>query len=128
MYTMENEKHKHFVSGKLDDLVASQPEYRNWFIGHFVENEMFKNPDFEVKWSNLKKGFCEMKPRMASSAQTLGILVSGKLTMTYPDIGVEETFDTPGNYWSYNGLETSHMTTVLEDTLLITVRWPSKRK
>jgi|SRR3989344_4496842 len=124
----EETKKPSFVRGILDELAASHPEYKNWFIGHFVEDKTFKNSDFEIKWSNPKKGFCEKKPRMVSSAQTLGILVKGKLTMTYPDIGVEETFDTTGDYWSYNGMETSHMTTVHEDTLLLTVRWPSKRK
>jgi hypothetical protein len=98
---------------------------RNWIIGHFIESSSpFHSQDFEVKWSKLSKG--EAKSQVGSNgiAKTLAILAYGKQQINFPATNDVALLANEGDYVFFeSGVE--HSWEALEDTLLITIRWPS---
>ena len=117
-----------FISGNLYDKVKKEPETKEWFIGHFIKKgSIFHSNNFEVKWGVGKKG--EFKKGLSSkkSAKTIGILIKGKLSMRFPETKKEVIMSKVGDYVIYDACEVWHETEALEDSTIITIRWPSKR-
>ncbi len=61
---------------------------------------------------------------MNQTATTLSILVSGRFQLEFPSHGCGVTLDRAGDYaiWSPG---VSHRWLVIEDAVVVTVRWPS---
>ena len=61
------------------------------------------------------------------TATTLSLLVSGRFHLEFPSHGCSVTLDHPGDYavWSPG---VSHRWRVVEDAVVVTVRWPSLPK
>ena len=59
------------------------------------------------------------------TATTLSLLVSGRFRLDFPSHGQSVTLLRPGDYavWSPG---VSHRWRVLEDAVVITIRWPSR--
>lgn len=98
---------------------------RGWFLGHFIkEGSPFKTDAFELQWRKLKAG--EEKPALGTQkvAKTIGILVYGKFEFSFPDKNKKITIDKEGDFVFYDAGIT-HSWRVIEDTLLISIRWPS---
>jgi len=114
---------KQISAGNFEKIV----EKRNnaWVIGHFIEpDHPFCINDFEVKWGNHQKG--ESKSAVASSAKSksLCILISGKISLSFPDHNESVILQHRGDYvfWDKG---VSHRWSVLENSLVLTIRWPS---
>ena len=79
---------------------------------------------FEIKWSNSRKGDKKPEPALNVKAKSVGILVYGSFRMDFPDEKESFTLRDEGDYVFCNAGVT-HSWEVLEDSLLITIRWPS---
>ncbi len=115
-------------SGNLNDIVKKYPETRGWIAGHFISfDQFFQTDDFEVKWSVHSKGEKKDGVVTKDSAKTFGILVKGKYTIRFPDHNKEIILSIAGDYIAYDTHDGFHTAEALEDTTLLTIRWPSKR-
>lgn len=100
-------------------------KHRSWIIGHFMEPKSpFCNQDFEIKWGKHKKGERRDTVSRDSKVDSLAILVYGKELFKFPSLGKEVLMEKEGDYLFF-GKGTGHIWEMLEDTLIITIRWPS---
>jgi hypothetical protein len=97
-----------------------------WFLGHFIDPAagLLHSRSVEVKWGVHRAG--ETKPATGanSTAHTLSILVSGRFLLDFPEAGRVVRLERPGDYalWPPGP---QHRWTALEDSVVLTVRWPS---
>jgi hypothetical protein len=117
------------ITGNLDKQITSHPETKGWFLGCFMDKHPeFLSDDVELKWARHKKG--ENKPglRTTSQTQTFDILISGKFLIRFPELNQEIILSKLGDFVFYDASHTSHEAEILEDCLLLVIRYPSKRK
>ncbi len=96
---------------------------RSWIVGYFMpDDDIRKTNDVEIKWVVLKKGDSRQEWVHAEHRTTIVILVSGKHTVDFKD--TKATLNTSGDYVMW-GHGTSHRWCSDEDSVIITVRWPS---
>lgn len=99
-------------------------EHRGWVIGNFMDKQSpFCTKNFEVKWGKHKKG--ESKGTVTqTNADSLAILVYGKHAIKFPSLRKEIVLEKEGDYLFFpRGVD--HTWETLEDTLMLTIRWPS---
>jgi hypothetical protein len=111
---------KDVLSGNLDE----NKERRGWFIGHFIDNPAFTSKDFEVRWGVHPKG--EKKARVAANktAKTMSILIKGKFTLKFPKDDKEIVMAKTGDFVFWDA-KVYHSSEALEDSTVLTIRWPS---
>jgi cupin superfamily acireductone dioxygenase involved in methionine salvage len=107
---------------------VAQHGIRGWFIGQFIPRSrgLAHQEALEIKWQQHRKG--ERRERFAHSlrATTIAILVNGSFVTRFrlPNETREVVLNCPGDYIAYGpGLE--HSWEALEESLVITVRFPS---
>jgi hypothetical protein len=111
-----------FETGQFDGVTN-----RGWAIGQFP-GAAVRRDDIEVKWANQPKGDAGSEWRTCTTATTLSILISGKFKIDFrqardaPERPI--VLETPGQYVIF-GPGIQHRSEALEDTLFLTVRWPS---
>jgi quercetin dioxygenase-like cupin family protein len=97
---------------------------RGWIIGHFIDPSqgVRSNKDVEVKWATHPRG--DKRPEWTCDDQriTLVMLVSGHFRVELTD--GEATLTKQGDYAIW-GSGIDHSWEALEDSVVITVRWPS---
>lgn len=96
---------------------------RGWIVGHFVEQAGLRQTgDVEIKWSHHKAG--EERPEWveAEHRTTVCVLVSGSFNLTLS--GTVAKLRQSGDYVMW-GQGVAHTWECLEDSLVLTVRWPS---
>jgi hypothetical protein len=98
-----------------------------WFIGHFIDTALGlrHSAEVEVKWGAHRAGETKSADGANDTATTLSILVSGRFLLEFPDTGETARLERPGDYalWPRGRW---HRWTVLEDAVILTVRWPSR--
>lgn len=104
----------------------AQP-YRGWFIGHFVPADagLRSTDDVEVKWGVHELGETRADWGASEHATSMSLLVRGAIRL-YFDSGEETLLQDPGDYalWAPN---VSHRWRIeADDTVVLTVRWPSR--
>ena len=100
-------------------------ETRGWFVGHFLPPSMTlrRTGAVEVKWGVHSAGESRPSMAMGTAATTLSMLVSGAFRVTFQ--GREVRLSRPGDYVLFSpGIP--HGWTADRDSIVITVRWPSK--
>ena len=114
-----------------DDKVIKGNAYkdrngRQWLIGAFIDESkgLRKDSRVEVMWSTHKAGDKKENWTKSVRATTLTLLVKGKFINVFPEIG-DVVLETEGDYLIYSP-GTSHTWRAVEDSVLITVRWPSE--
>lgn len=100
-------------------------ERRGWFFGHFLPpGDPRCSRDVEVKWGVHARGEEKTVPAFNQTASTLSILVSGQFLVRFLPGGEQVLLSQPGDYVLFApGL--GHTWQAVEDTVIITVRWPS---
>jgi hypothetical protein len=97
-----------------------------WFIGHFIsaQDALRRSPDVEVKWGVHSAGETKSAPAFNWTARTLSVLVSGAFRIEF-DAGDAAELRRPGDYalWTAG---VAHRWTAVEDSVVLTVRWPSR--
>ena len=100
---------------------------RGWFLGHFImpREDPRRSDAVEVKWGTHAAGESKSAYGANDTASTLSILVAGRFLLEFPELGERVRFDRPGDYalWPAGP---SHRWTALEDSVILTVRWPSR--
>lgn len=112
-------------------------DYRGWLIGHFVDassGALRKTDDLEVKWGVHPAGEKRAAWTEHEERSTLVILISGKFRLDLsatsagdPQPGwsmTSVTLERQGDYLAW-GPGTEHSWRAEEDSVVITVRWPS---
>ena len=101
---------------------------RGWFVGHFLApgSGPVATDMVEVKWGVHAAGEIKAIEGVNRTATTMSLLVSGRFRLDFPSHGRSVTLARPGDYavWAPG---VSHRWHVLEDAVVITVRWPSRR-
>jgi hypothetical protein len=106
------------------NAIEEGDQTRGWFVGAFIESQgLQKNNSVEIKWANHPKGERHTSKAMPGNATTLGMLVHGCYKINF-DNGEEVILKKEGDYAIWNP-NIGHSNEALEDTLFITVRWPS---
>jgi hypothetical protein len=107
---------------------GTQAGRRGWFIGHFLTPQAgpAATEIVELKWGVHGAGESKAFEGVNQTATTLSMLVSGRFRLDFPSHGRSVTLVRPGDYavWSPG---VSHRWYVLEDAVVITARWPSRR-
>jgi hypothetical protein len=97
---------------------------RGWFVGHFMpgEDNPLRTSDVELKWFAHPKG--DTRPEWAppNPVRTLNILIRGRFVVRFPD--QEVLLQNEGDYVLF-GPDIAHSYRSEEDSLILTVRWPS---
>lgn len=103
----------------------TKPEVKkSWVIGHFIDQRTpFHEKNFSLKWTKSKKG--EKRGHAGiNPAKTLDILVYGKHRVNLVESGESVLLEKEGDY-IYVGPGIAHTWETLEDSLIVTLRWPS---
>lgn len=97
---------------------------RGWFVGHFMPgaDNPLRTSDVELKWFTHFKG--ETRPEWSppSAVRTLNILIRGRFVLLFPD--QEVLLQREGDYVMF-GPNVAHSFRSEEESLVLTVRWPS---
>ncbi len=98
--------------------------FHDWLVGHFVpEAEGLRHSgDIEIKWGIHPKGAGDEHWTVNRVATSISILVSGLDEIELPHRSF--TLEHPGDYLIW-GPGIPHRWRALEDSVVITVRWPS---
>jgi hypothetical protein len=124
----EVDEEQHLLKGARSVLSGNVnldgASHRGWFIGHFLENTcgLRATSAVEVKWGVYSAG--EERPSwgLSEQATTLCILVRGRVQMIFPRKAY--LLSQEGDYLIWTpGIP--HQWQVLEETCILTVRWPS---
>jgi len=117
-----------------NDLVstgnASKDGNRGWFVGQFVPDSfgLAHQQALEIKWGQHAKGERRQEFAQSRKATTISILVKGSFTtrLRLRDGIREILLSAPGDYIAF-GPGIDHWWEALEDSLVLTVRFPSLR-
>jgi hypothetical protein len=111
------------VTGKAADDSAP---FRGWLIGHFIPPSLSlrSTDDVEVKWGVHAVGDARQEWG-ANDATTLSVLVRGCIRYEFGD-GQAAVLEKAGDYALW-GAGLSHRWYIeREETVVLTVRWPSR--
>ncbi|HLZ15125.1 MAG TPA: hypothetical protein VKQ34_03995 [Candidatus Saccharimonadales bacterium] len=96
---------------------------RHWIVGHFIPDENIRHSDdVEIKWAVHKQGEKREEWVTGEKRTAIAILISGKVVFEFRD--KKYTLSKQGDYVMW-GLGVDHRWEVAEDSVIITVRWPS---
>ena len=97
---------------------------RGWFVGRFIaEPENLRGTsELEIKWGVHSAGENRESWGYSKSATTMTILIKGKWSQEFADGEVE--LSQVGDYIIWSPY-TPHRWVALEDSIMLTVRWPS---
>jgi hypothetical protein len=101
---------------------------RGWFVGHFMSAGPQQTNDVEVKWALHRRGERNGAIATNRTATSLSILIDGRFRLVFRDpAGAEETvvLRTRGEFALWRP-GVGHDWEAEEDSILVTVRWPSK--
>lgn len=99
-------------------------DYRGWFVGHFVgaPGDLTHSENLEVKWGRHRAGEARTEWAGGSDAHSLALLIYGRFRLRFPER--EQLLENEGDFviWEPG---TPHTWRAEEDSLVITIRWPS---
>ncbi|MFE3455368.1 signal peptidase I [Nonomuraea sp. NPDC059194] len=96
---------------------------RGWLLGHFQpEGEVRHSEDVEIKWGVHPKGEERAQWVRGEKRTALLVLISGRFRMEFP--GHSVLLDQQGDYVVW-GVGVDHSWVAEEESVVMTVRWPS---
>ncbi|MEU4769756.1 cupin domain-containing protein [Actinosynnema sp. NPDC023794] len=98
---------------------------RGWLVGHFIDPSegVRSQKDVEVKWFNHPAGEKRVEWTSDDQRTTLVLLVQGNFRVDTTEGNT--TMTRPGDYVMW-GAGVDHSWEALEDSTVLTVRWPSQ--
>jgi cupin superfamily acireductone dioxygenase involved in methionine salvage len=101
---------------------------RGWFVGQFMAPSfgLVHQQALEIKWGQHSKGERRQKFSKSLNATTISILVNGSfiIWLKLTDGMREVVLNSPGDYVAF-GPGIDHAWEAIEDSLVITIRFPS---
>lgn len=110
------------ITGNATDAARDQ---RGWMMGHFMpgEDNPLRTRDVEVKWFTHPAGDVRDEWAPPTGVSTLNILIHGDFVIRFPE--QEIPLVNEGDYVLF-GPDIAHSYRAIEDSLVLTVRWPSR--
>ena len=108
------------------NAVDASKHTHGWFLGHFMPSgadNPLRTEDLELKWYTHAKGETRDQWAPASQVTTLNILIRGKFVLLFPDR--EVPLEREGDFVLF-GPGIAHSFRSVEESLVLTVRWPSR--
>jgi hypothetical protein len=106
------------------NVVDAGRDTRGWFLGHFMPgaDNPLRSESVELKWYTHAKG--ETRPEWApgNPVRTLNILMRGRFVLLFPER--EVLLEREGDFVLF-GPGVPHSFRCEEESLVLTVRWPS---
>lgn len=106
------------------NAVEAARDTRGWFLGHFVRggDAALRTGDLELKWWTHPKGDQRSEWSPPSAVRTLNVLIRGHFVLVFPDR--EVALRQEGDFVLF-GPDVAHSFRSVEESLVLTVRWPS---
>lgn len=97
---------------------------RGWFVGHFIAGPsgLLTTDDIEVKWGQHKRGEARMGWDAGAACHTLTLLVHGSFQVEFK--GKTFSLEKEGDFVIW-GPGIPHTWVAVEDSIMLTLRWPS---
>ena len=107
--------------------VGQQGQRDGWFVGHFIDDDkLSRTQDIEVKWGVHAAGESNRQFSTNQTAKTMSVLIRGKFHITFQD--GESTQDVllerEGDYVLWDA-GVAHNWVAKDETVILTIRWPS---
>jgi quercetin dioxygenase-like cupin family protein len=97
---------------------------RGWFVGHFMpEADVRRTGDVEVKWGVHPAGEERQSWQDNETRTTVLLLVQGRFRINFPD--ESHVLARQGDYVMW-GPGVGHSWRAEEDSVVVTIRWPSR--
>ncbi len=110
--------------GNLNDKVKNIPEIKGWVIDNFIQEKThYYNGSLGIKWVNEKKWFIKEWFSSREDIRTYAILISWKAKITFPDTWETVELSNQWDYVYFSSAYSDHTTIMLEDTVMLAVRW-----
>ena len=99
-------------------------KHRGWLVGNFIEpgDSVANSSDVEIKWGIHRAGEERADWTTGETRTSFMVLISGRFVQRLPDREVE--LARPGDYVMW-GPGVVHAWRAVEDSVMLTVRWPS---
>ena len=106
------------------NAVAAAKQTRGWLLGHFMPgaDNPLRTDEVEVKWFVHPEGDARPEWAPGNPVRTLNVLVRGNVVLLFPDREVPLTRE--GDFGLF-GPGVPHSFRAIEESLVLTVRWPS---
>ena len=106
------------------NAVAAAKQTRGWLLGHFMPgaDNPLRTDEVEVKWFVHPEGDARPEWAPGNPVRTLNVLVRGNVVPLFPDREVPLTRE--GDFVLF-GPGVPHSFRAIEESLVLTVRWPS---
>lgn len=106
------------------NAVDASRETRGWFLGHFMPgaDNPLRSSDVELKWYTHAKGETRTEWAPGNPVRTLNLLIRGQFALLFPDR--EVVLAKEGDFVLF-GPGVPHSFRCDEESLVLTVRWPS---
>jgi quercetin dioxygenase-like cupin family protein len=102
------------------------PEHRGWLVGHFMEGPPQQADEVEIKWGIHPKGQQRPDWVRGETATTLCMVISGRFRLTLANGSEEQVLLSKQGDYALWGPGVDHLWTAEEDSVVLTVRWPSQ--
>lgn len=114
-------------SSNIQSGNAATDAVRGWFIGSFIDEKLGlrHSDDVELKWGIHTAGEERADWVTGETRTAVCILISGKFEIVFRDRTV--IMSKPGDFVMW-GKGDDHKWRILEDSVVLTVRWPSIRQ
>ena len=111
-------------SPTFGNAVEMSRDTRGWFLGHFMPDadNPLRTSDVELKWYTHAKGETREQWSPPNAVRTLNILIRGKFALLFPER--EVLLEKEGDFVLF-GPGIAHSFRSDEESLVLTVRWPS---
>ncbi len=115
---------KYIESWNLNKLIQQKPKFKWWVIENFINEKVhYSNGTLGIKWVNEKKGFIKEWFSSKEDIRTYVVLISWKAKIIFPDTWEEIVMSKQGDYIYFSTQYSNHTTYILEDCVMIAVRW-----
>jgi len=108
------------------NAVEAGKSSRGWILGHFMAgpHNPLHSDDVEVKWYTHARGETRAGWAPPITVKTLNVLIHGRFAVLFPDR--EVVLQEQGDFVLF-GPGVAHSFRSIEESLVLTVRWPSIR-
>ena len=97
--------------------------FRGWFVGHFLPPGPARSTDVEIKWGRHGREESRAVWSSSTTATTMSVLVQGRFRLSFAT--GEHVLAEPGDYVLWGPGVAHRWRSEADDTIILTVRWPS---
>lgn len=115
------------MTPQIGNAARDAGPFRGWFIGRFLPPDLGlrSTEDVEVKWGTHARGETRADWGTSDGAVSLSVLVRGSIRLVF-DSGHETLLSEPGDYALWPPGTAHRWRIEQDDTIVLTVRWPSR--